>query len=81
METIPVRRLRNEVSRVMAEVEAGATFRVSVSGRPVAELTPIGRPSTAPGAVFRDLISRAAADLGLASELADALQDTTDDVA
>ena len=81
METIPVRELRNEVSRVMAEVEAGASFHVSVSGRPVAELRPIGRPSTAPGAVFRELLSRAAADPGLAVELAEALPDTTDDVA
>ncbi|NND85354.1 MAG: type II toxin-antitoxin system prevent-host-death family antitoxin, partial [Acidimicrobiia bacterium] len=50
METIAVRELRNQVSRVMAEVEAGESFLVSVSGRPVAELRPLrDRPHTAPG--------------------------------
>ena len=75
-----MRELRNEVSRVIADVEAGRSFRVSVSGRPVAELRPIGRPTTAPGDVFRDLLTRAAADPALTQELAAALPETTDDL-
>jgi prevent-host-death family protein len=37
---IPQRELRNDVSRVLAEVEAGARFRITVNGRAVAELLP-----------------------------------------
>lgn len=38
---IPQRELRNKISQVLREVEAGARLRVTVGGRPVAELTPI----------------------------------------
>jgi prevent-host-death family protein len=38
---IPLRELRNNVSHILAEVERGACFRVTVRGRPVAELRPI----------------------------------------
>jgi prevent-host-death family protein len=40
--TIPQRVLRNEVSDVLRRVEAGEEFVVTVSGRPVAELRPVG---------------------------------------
>ena len=43
---IAQRELRNDISRVLAEVEAGARFRVTVRGRPVAELTPVRRRRT-----------------------------------
>ncbi|TMC73297.1 MAG: type II toxin-antitoxin system prevent-host-death family antitoxin [Chloroflexi bacterium] len=43
---IPQRELRNEISRVLAEVEAGARFRVTVNGRPVAELVPFSNRRT-----------------------------------
>lgn len=38
---IPQRELRNDVSAVLREVEAGASLRVTVRGRPVAELVPV----------------------------------------
>ncbi len=38
---IPQRELRNNVSAVLREVEAGATLRVTVRGRPVADLVPV----------------------------------------
>ena len=41
--TIPQRELRNDVSAVLRRVEAGEEFVVTVSGRPVAELRPLGR--------------------------------------
>lgn len=40
--TIPQRDLRNDVSAVLRRVEAGEEFVVTVSGRPVAELRPVG---------------------------------------
>ncbi|MGH2984960.1 MAG: type II toxin-antitoxin system Phd/YefM family antitoxin [Solirubrobacterales bacterium] len=38
---IPQRQLRNEVGRVLREAEAGATFTITVRGRPVARLGPL----------------------------------------
>ncbi len=40
--TIPQRELRNDVSAILRRVEAGEEFVVTVSGRQVAELRPIG---------------------------------------
>lgn len=40
--TIPQRDLRNDIGRVLRDVEAGETFRITVSGRPVADLVPLG---------------------------------------
>lgn len=41
MREIPQRELRNNVGAVLREVEAGATLRVTVRGRPVADLVPV----------------------------------------
>lgn len=38
---IPQRDLRNNISAVLREVEAGHAVRVTVRGRPVAELIPV----------------------------------------
>jgi prevent-host-death family protein len=40
MVTIPQKELRNDVSEVLRRVDAGETFRVTVAGRPVAEIGP-----------------------------------------
>lgn len=45
--TIPQRELRNNVSSILREAEAGETFTVTVRGRPVARLVPaqaLGEP-------------------------------------
>lgn len=42
MKTIPQRELRNRVSGVLREVEAGQRMRITVDGRPVADLIPVG---------------------------------------
>lgn len=44
---VPERELRNEVARLLREVEAGARLRVTVRGRPVADLVPVS-----PGRTF-----------------------------
>ncbi|MBM2809515.1 MAG: putative prevent-host-death family protein [Chloroflexi bacterium] len=41
MKTIPQRELRNQIARVLREVEAGESMRITVDGRPVADLVPI----------------------------------------
>jgi antitoxin (DNA-binding transcriptional repressor) of toxin-antitoxin stability system len=39
---LPQRTLRNEISRVLRDVEGGARFEITVNGRVVAELGPPG---------------------------------------
>jgi prevent-host-death family protein len=39
--TIPQRELRNDVSAVLRAAEAGASYTITVGGRPVAELGPL----------------------------------------
>jgi prevent-host-death family protein len=38
---IAQRELRNDVSRVLREVAAGERFRITVAGRPVADIVPL----------------------------------------
>jgi prevent-host-death family protein len=40
--TIPQRELRNSISAVLRAAEAGETFTVTVRGRPVARIVPLG---------------------------------------
>jgi prevent-host-death family protein len=47
MRVIAQRELRNDIGRVLREVEAGERLRITVDGRPVADLVPIeGTPRT-----------------------------------
>jgi len=55
MRSIPQRELRNDVARVLREVEAGETIEVTVDGRPVARLVPIERRRTF---VSREVLER-----------------------
>jgi prevent-host-death family protein len=80
MDDIPARDLRNDVSAVLRRVEAGERLRVTVSGRPVAELVPLpARPRSIPWEAFIEGAEDWRADSGLASELAALVPDTTDD--
>jgi len=81
MADIPARELRNDVSSVLRRVEAGERLRVTVSGRPVAELVPpASRRSSIPPAELRERLDGARADVGLTTELAELNPDSTDDV-
>jgi len=81
MEDVSVRELRNQVSAVLRRVEAGERVRITVGRRPVAELAPLeDRPIWVSGAVLRTLLNEERADPGLRDDLADALQQTTDDL-
>jgi prevent-host-death family protein len=78
---IPARDLRNDVSGVLRRVEAGERLRVTVSGRPVAELVPLpSRQASMSWDNFTQHIAGARADAALADDLATLLPDTTDDV-
>ncbi len=81
MRDIPARELRNDVGGVLRRVEAGERLRVTVSGRPVAELVPLARrPETMAWDEFvRDLDERRA-DTGLTRQLRELLPETTDDI-
>jgi prevent-host-death family protein len=81
MADIPARDLRNHVSKILRRVQAGERLRVTVSGRPVAELNPLGRkPRTMPAREFWSALSRVQADTSLGDDLSSALRGTTDDV-
>ena len=75
---IPARDLRNHVSEVLRRVEAGEELIITVSGRPVASLLPVGRerPRFLPTSV---VLSWPKADSGLRDELREMLPETTDD--
>jgi prevent-host-death family protein len=81
MNDVPVRELRNDVSAVLRRVEQGERLRVTVSGRPVADLVPLAtRPTDMRWEDFQQVLAGARADAGLAAELATLVPDTTDDV-
>ncbi len=81
MADIPVRELRNDVSAVLRRVEAGERLRVTVSGRPVAELVPLpSRPTSIPWTQFQESLHGALADPALTAELSELVPDTTDDL-
>jgi prevent-host-death family protein len=81
MGDIPARDLRNDVSAVLRRVEAGEHLRVTVSGRPVAEIVPLPkRPRSIPWDAFIQGSERWRADPGFLDELEDLLPGTTDDL-
>ena len=81
MSDIPARDLRNDVSGVLRRVEAGERLRVTVSGRPVAELIPLPRrPETLTWEEFVRDLEEWQADPGLKVQLQELLPDTTDDI-
>jgi len=81
MTDIPARDLRNDVSGVLRRVEAGERLRVTVSGRPVAELIPLPtRRQTMTWTHFERHLDGGRADPGLAGDLAELLPDSTDDI-
>lgn len=75
---IPQRELRNRSADVLREVEGGTTVRITVNGRPVADLTPIR--SRRERFVGRDVLDRLSA-LPVDPTWADELLDLRDDEA
>ncbi len=54
---IPQRELRNRSGAVLRQVERGATFVVTVGGRPVATLGPYERRQWVPAGEIRELLA------------------------
>lgn len=81
MGDVPSRELRNDTRGVLARVERGEDVTITVDGRPVARLRPLGRRSRwIRRAEFLALVEGNQADAGLADELARLVPETTDDV-
>lgn len=79
MSAVSVRDLRNHTADVLRRVEDGERVQITVDRRPVAELVPLPRRSTW---VPRErLMARfVQADPGLRRDLAEALDDTLEDL-
>ncbi len=81
MTEIASRELRNDTRGVLRRVEGGEDVVITVDGRPVAVLRPVGaRPQWMGKVQFVGRILGRQADHGLAAELRDLTPDTTDDV-
>ena len=81
MADVAARELRNDVSGVLRRVEAGERLRVTVSGRPVAELLPLPtRAQSMTWEAFERHLEGGRADAGLSADLAELAPDTTDDL-
>jgi len=81
MRTIPLRELRNDVSRILKEVEAGMTYRVTVDGKPMADLVPIrDRRTFVPWPIIERIIREAPLDPGFMADVRPYLDETVDDL-
>ncbi len=76
MHEVPARDLRNHTAAVLRRVEAGERLRVTVSHRPVAELTPLRRAAWVSGAAMERVLREASSDHGLLEDLALVRQQT-----
>ena len=78
---IPQRELRNNISAVLRDVEAGQAVRVTVRGRPVAELVPVSprKEHLSPAEVER-IVRDAPLDPGFAADLEAAAGATIDEL-
>lgn len=82
VKTIPQRELRNDIARVLRDVEAGEHIRVTVDGRPVADLIPVDqqRRTFVPREQVEAILRVAQADPGLTRELNEASGSTIDEL-
>lgn len=55
MPTIPQKQLRNEIGEILRRAEAGEEFTITVSGRPVARLSPLGPRQWVPSEQLQEL--------------------------
>jgi prevent-host-death family protein len=82
MRTIPQRTLRNRISEVLRQVEAGERLRITVDGRPVADLVPISgaRRTFVPQGALRELLAGVSLDPAFAPDVNAAAGATIDDL-
>lgn len=78
---IPQRELRNNVGGVLRDVAAGARIRVTVRGKPVAELVPVrGRRTFVSRGDLEAMLGRASLDAGFAVDVDAALGETVEEL-
>ena len=81
MTEIPLRELRNQISRVLRRVEAGERLTVTVDGRPVADLIPhSGRRTFVSREDLIRLLEARRPSPDLRDDVRRLLPDTTDDL-
>lgn len=82
MTEVASRELRNDTAGVLRRVQAGEEVVITVSGRPVAHLTPVSHPRRRwlPRAEVVRRLATAQADSGLRADLDSLAGDTTDDL-
>jgi len=79
MRSIPQRELRNNISRVLREVEAGESVTVTVDGRPVAQIVPVeSRRVFVPRQQLQRLLHDAPLDRDFTADVDAALDETVD---
>ena len=82
MRNISQRELRNDISRVLREVEAGEQLRVTVNGRPVADLVPVEglRRTFVPRDALVELLEKASLGHGFLQDVEPATGATIDEL-
>ena len=82
MKTIAQRELRNRIGQVLRQVERGEGLRITVNGRPVADLVPIGgtHRTFVPRDAIAQLLARAPLDRAFSREIAAATGATIDEL-
>ena len=81
MTEVASRELRNSTRSLLDRVEAGERLTITVDGRPVAVLAPVGRrPRWVSNSEFTTIVGAKQADAGLAADLRELAPETTDDL-
>lgn len=81
MTEVASRELRNATRSLLDRVEAGERLTITVDGRPVAVLAPVGRrPRWMAKREFVPMVLENQADARLAADLHELAGDTTDDL-
>lgn len=81
MTQVASRELRNSTRSLLDRVEAGERLTITVDGRPVAVLAPVGRrPRWVSKTEFAPMVLANQADARLAADLHELAAETTDDL-
>jgi len=81
MMEVASRELRNSTRSLLDRVEAGERLTITVDGRPVAVLAPVGRrPRWVSKTEFVPMVVANQADAGLTADLQELAAETTDDL-
>ena len=78
---IPQRELRNDVAEVLRDVAAGRSVRITVRGRPIADLVPVSEARQfVPRSEFEPILTNGSLDAGFMRDVQAALGSTIDEL-